>query len=555
MERFARLYSELDESNRTAEKVAALERYFREAPPADAAWAAWFLAGNRPPRAVSSTLLRRWVAEETGLPEWMVEECHDSVGDLAETVELLVARGGARAGEAPPLAQLVEEHLLPLRAMEEDERRAAVVAMWGRLGPGALFVWHKMMLGGFRVGVSRTLVARALAAVAGVEQAEMAHRLMGFDTPTAERFGALIAGAAPTAGAQPYPFCLAHALEGPVEALGPVEEWQAEWKWDGIRAQILRRGGEVLVWSRGEELVTDQFPEVAAAAARLAPGTVLDGEILCWRDGAPLPFQSLQSRINRRVVSRRLLAEAPVVYTAYDVLELGGRDLRGEPLSTRRALLEEVVAAAGGDDGGVLRVSPLVAAADWGELARLRGESRGRGVEGLMLKRRDSVYTVGRVRGAWWKWKIEPFTMDAVLVYAQKGHGRRANLFTDYTFAVWQDGALVPVAKAYSGLTDEEIRRVDAWIRRHTVERHGPVRVVEPGLVFEIAFEGIQESRRHRSGLAVRFPRMARWRTDKTPAEADTVDRLRALMGAGAESGDVGGDGDFPRPWGAGGAE
>jgi DNA ligase-1 len=325
----------------------------------------------------------------------------------------------------------------------------------------------------------------------------------------------------------PYPFFLAHALDAPPESLGPIHEWQAEWKWDGIRAQVMKRGAEVLVWTRGEELALGRFPEIEARAARWPDGTVVDGEILAWDEavGAPLPFQALQRRIQRKTVGAKLLREVPVVLVAYDLLEEAGADLRALPLAERRARLETLLA------GSPSHISPVIVAEDWPMLARRREDSRERRAEGLMLKRLDSAYGVGRRRGDWWKWKVDPHAVDAVLVYAQAGHGRRASLYTDYTFALWHDGELVPVAKAYSGLTDQEIREVDTFVRRHTVERFGPVRRVEPQLVFELAFEAVQASSRHKSGVAVRFPRMARWRKDKTPADADSLDTLRALIG------------------------
>lgn len=527
MRRFTRLYAELDESNRTGEKVAALERYFTEAPDADAAWALWILTGNRLPRGVNTTVLRQWVAEEAGLPPWLVEECYDTVGDLSETLALLLPERHD-GGTTLPLARVIEDFLRPLREMNEETRRETLRHVWRTFDARQRFVFHKLMLGGWRVGVSRTLVVRALANVAHIDKAEMAHRVMGTWEPTAEDYRRLLTGEGLEDDvARPYPFFLASPLEEDPASLGPIDEWQAEWKWDGIRAQVIHRAGEVLVWSRGEELVTDRYPEVAAVGRALPRGTVLDGELLAWRDGQPLPFSVLQRRIGRKSAGRKLLAEAPVAFLAYDLLEWGGVDQRERTIEERRALLEGLVART---KGVALEISPLVEGDDWKALAALRGQSRERGVEGLMLKKRDSPYRVGRVRGDWYKWKIEPFAMDAVMIYAQGGHGRRASLFTDYTFAVWHEGELVPVAKAYSGLTDEEIRRVDSWIKRHTIDRHGPVRVVEPMQVFELHFEGINRSTRHKSGVAVRFPRINRWRTDKKPEEADSLATLKALL-------------------------
>ncbi len=521
---FTRLYLQLDQTNKTGEKVRHLEHYFREAPAEDAAWALFFLIGKRRPRPIKTPRLRVWLAGESGRPDWLVEESYDRIGDLAETISLLVPAPGD--GVSVPLHQMVRDHLLPLRDLDEGDQRRHVCALWRRMTRAQCCVWMKLRTGGFRVGVSRTLVSRALARVAGVEPPVMAHRLMGDWTPDAESYRALFASQTAAEPGQPYPFFLASPLNQEPEALGDPARWQVEWKWDGIRAQLIRRHGQTVLWSRGEEVVTDRYPEVADAAGRLPGGTVLDGELLAWRDDAPLPFGRLQRRIGRKSVGRRLLREVPVVFMAYDCLECDATDLRGAPLFTRRQRLEQIL---GRTDHPALRVSPLVHESAWADYGILREQSRTRRVEGMMIKRRDSPYRTGRPKGDWWKWKIDPFTVDAVLTYAQRGHGRRANLYTDYTFGVWDDNALVTVAKAYSGLSDPEIRDVDRFVRRHTRERFGPVRRVDPELVFELAFEGIRPSARHKSGVALRFPRMARRRTDKRPEEADHLRTLQAL--------------------------
>jgi len=548
MKRFARLFRELDSTTRTSRKISALAAYFREAEPEDAAWVLAFLSGRRIRRAVKTGELREWAAEESGLAGWLVEECYHTVGDLAETLALLVPgaeRADRDAPESPPdasppesppsaspepprLAELVESRLVPLASMEPHEKRRTVVATWRELDADGRFLWNKLVTGGFRVGVARRTAIQALAEVSGIDAAVLEHRTSGDWKPSADAFRALLS---PETGREdarrPYPFCLAYPLEDDPGSLGAIEDWQAEWKWDGIRAQILRRGDETIVWSRGEELVTDRYPEVVREAAALPDGTALDGELLAWREGRPLEFGELQRRIGRKTVGKKLLAEVPVAFLAYDLLEADGEDLRDRPLAERRERLEAIVGRAAGE---ALRPSPIVAAASWRELAERREESRDRRVEGFMLKRRDAPYAVGRKRGPWWKWKVAPHTIDAVLLYAQRGHGRRAGLYTDYTFGVWDGEALVPVAKAYSGLTDAEIRRVDRWIRTNTTERFGPVRAVPPELVFELAFEGIRTSTRHKSGIAVRFPRMARWRQDKAPEDADRLEDLRALL-------------------------
>ena len=531
MKAFAELYSAIDETTKTNEKVEALTRYFARVPPADAAWAATFLIGRRPKRLLASRKLAQWAIEESGIPDWLFGECYQAVGDFAETIALLLPP--AQRSSDLPLHYWIEERLLPLRDAGDEAQRASLVSAWREMDERQRFAWNKIITGEFRVGVSQSLVVRAIAAVSGLDAAVVSHRLMGDWQPTAEFWSQLIAAEGHgTAGhsdvSRPYPFFLAYPVEGPIEALGDIRAWQVEWKWDGIRAQLIRREGHTFVWSRGEELMTGRFPELAALGAQLPPGVAIDGEILPWKNGEPLPFAQMQRRIGRKVLGPRILNEVPVVIVAYDLLELNGEDIRERPLEFRRARLEEIAPA-----DSALIVSPVVQADTWDNLALLRQEARARKVEGFMLKRLGSPYGVGRRRGEWWKWKIQPYSVDAVLIYAQPGHGRRASLFTDYTFGVWDGGELVPFAKAYSGLTDDEIRKVDAFVRANTIEKFGPVRSVKPELVFELAFEGIQRSPRHRSGIAVRFPRMARWRTDKKAADADTIETIRALLPPG----------------------
>ncbi|MDR5756165.1 ATP-dependent DNA ligase [Caballeronia sp. LZ035] len=550
MKRFATLYTALDATTSTNEKLEALIAYFAAAEPEDAAWAAYFLAGGKPRQSVPARLLAEFARERAGLPDWLFEESYQAVGDLAETIAHVLppATGESTLG----LAQWIEERVLTLRGTDPTELRARLLAYWDELDWSERFLLTKLIGGGFRVGVARQLVVRALAEVAGVDHKRIAQRMVGWtdsrQAPSAARYLRLIAPAAEGDDVDtphesdlglPYPFFLAHPLQADPETLGPPSGWLAEWKWDGIRAQLVKRAGRVWVWSRGEDLVTDRFPELASLGAALPDGTVIDGEILAWEPGAtaPLPFARLQPRIARKSLTKKVLADSPAALLAYDLLEADGRDLRTEPLRTRRARLDALAQSMSSTLAvDLLRVSPLVSASDWSALAALRDESRARGVEGLMLKERESMYGVGRTKssGTWWKWKIDPYSIDAVLLYAQRGHGRRASLYTDFTFAVWDetDGVrtLVPFAKAYSGLTDEEMRRVDAIVRKTTIEKFGPVRSVTPTLVFEIGFEGIQASPRHKSGIAVRFPRMLRWRTDKTIEDADTLEMLKGFL-------------------------
>jgi DNA ligase-1 len=527
MKRFAALYSKIDETTATNEKVAALVEYFRTTPPADAAWAVHFLSGRRPKRLVGSRKLASWASDEAGLPPWLFEESYQSVGDLAETITLILPETGASS--ELPLAHWVEHRLLALRGEDDDVQREVMVGSWRELDRTERFVWNKLITGSFRVGASHRLVVRALSEVSGVDEGVIAHRLMGAWEPTAEFFQRLIVPDTRDADvSRPYPFFLAHPLEAEPATLGDLGEWSAEWKWDGIRAQLIRRAGKTFLWSRGEELLAGRFPEVEEIGGLLPEGTVIDGELLPWLEGVPLPFAQLQRRIGRKNLDRKILDEVPAALVAYDLLEEGGEDVRVLPLSERRSRLATLAASV--PSAGRLLVSPLVPVASWEDVTEARRTARSVGAEGIMLKRLSSVYGVGRRRGDWWKWKVDPLTVDAVLIYAQAGSGRRAGLFTDYTFGVWEGDHLVPLAKAYSGLTDEEMRKVDQFIRRNTLEKFGPVRTVKPELVFELHFEGIQASSRHKSGIAVRFPRMARWRRDKKAEEADTIETVRALL-------------------------
>ena len=566
MKAFAQLFNELDASTATSAKVDALKRYFAAAAPADAAWAVYFLAGGKPRQVVPTALLRALACERAGIAPWLFEEAYEAVGDLAETIAHVLPPADALSDFG--LAEWVEQRLLPLRGIEPVEQAERIVRYWNELDTPGRFLLTKLIGGGFRVGVSKLLVQRALGEVASLDAKVVAQRMMGYtdakQQPDAARYEALLSHtrSGPAEAGQPYPFFLAHQLEAKVAdfdtKLGSPADWIVEWKYDGIRAQIVKRAGNVWIWSRGEELVTERFPEIVALAAPLPDGTVLDGEIVVWKEDAPAAFNLLQQRIGRKTLTKKVLADAPCGFIAYDLLEWGGVDQREQPQSARRPLLE---VAAGAIDG--MQLSPIEARGSWTELAALRESSRERGVEGFMLKHRAARYGTGRRKqedllgGTWWKWKIDPLTADAVLIYAQAGHGRRASVYTDYTFAVWNrtpaDAAeaqavvdaiakreparegglqLVAFAKAYSGLTDAEFGRVDKVIRAHTLEKFGPVRSVKPTLVFELGFEGINRSPRHKSGIAVRFPRMLRIRDDKPLHEADTLQTLETLLGA-----------------------
>ncbi|TAG32939.1 MAG: ATP-dependent DNA ligase [Polaromonas sp.] len=562
MKHFSRLFTELDSTTSTNAKLAAMQHYFAQASPQDAAWAVYFLSGGKPRQVVKTASLRALACQAAGIEDWLFEACYQAVGDLAETIAYVLPLDFAASDIG--LAVWVEQRLLPLRGLDDDEVAQRVTGFWRELDSQGRFLLIKLVGGGFRVGVSKLLVQRALAAHSGVDAKRIAQRMMGYldakALPSASKFIALTAinesaGDDILDAGQPYPFFLAHPLDASLAdfdaRLGSVDDWQVEWKYDGIRGQIVKRAGEVWLWSRGEELVTERFPEIVALASGLPDGTVLDGEIMAWAGNAPAPFAVLQQRIGRKTLGRKILADAPVTFMAYDVLEAYAQDIRMQSQRARRQLLQQVLS------GTALKLSPIERLATWADFAALRTESRARGVEGFMLKRLDAAYGTGRTKadGLWWKWKIEPMTIDCVLIYAQAGHGRRASLYTDYTFAVWsrqpvdaleaqavvqaiekrepaKEGALqlVAFAKAYSGLTDEEFKQIDSVIRKTTLEKFGPVRSVKPTLVFELGFEGIHKSPRHKSGIAVRFPRMLRIRADKPLHEANTLNDLEMLL-------------------------
>ena len=529
MIRFANLFASLDATTKTNVKIAAMSAYFAAAPASDSAWAIFALSGRKMRQLVPTKLLRVWAAQEAGIPDWLFDESYHSVGDLAETISLVVPPGEPKNDKT--LTEWIVERLLPLRQMDEEQQHAEVVAIWNETTPAMRLVVMKLITGAFRVGVSKRLVTRAIADQSGIASEVIAHRLMGDWHPSDTFYPSIIdPNTQDAVASQPYPFCLAHPIDvdaGP-QSLGDSNQFLAEWKWDGIRGQVIRRSEQTFVWSRGEDLMENRWPEVESAAALLPGGTVIDGEILASKgDGDILPFAQLQRRIGRKTVGKKLLTEVPVVFHAFDLLEHDGEDIRAMPLLDRRERLERLLSEI---DHPSLRITELIDAKNWDTWAAIRETSRERHAEGLMLKRKDAPYDVGRVRGTWWKWKVKPFTIDAVLIYAQKGHGKRANLFTDYTFALWKGDQLVPVAKAYSGLDDAEIRKVDSFVRKNTNDTFGPVRSVTPELVMEIAFEGLQKSTRHKSGIATRFPRIARWRHDKKAQDANTLDDLLELL-------------------------
>ena len=533
MKLFAALISTLGVSTKTNDKLEALVNYFAQADDKDKVWVIAIFSGRRPRRTVSTSLLQEWCLAATGIPAWLFEESYHTVGDLAETLALLMPEGRDESMSRPLYYYL--DQLISLEKADDETRSRFVLSSWQQMTRSEMFVFNKLITGNFRIGVSQKMIVNALAKTVGMEPSVIAHRIIGNWDPREISFDALLSKEASDIDhSKPYPFYLAYALEDEPASLGDPAEWLAEWKWDGIRGEIIKRDGKLFVWSRGEELMTEKFPEYSPLEAALPDGTALDGEIICLVTDEkqaigfqPLPFAALQTRIGRKTISKKQLAEAPVGFIAYDILEYEGVDVREQTQAQRRLLLESVISRT---PQPFLKLSPVISFEDWQNLAGIRQQARALGSEGIMLKRKNAVYQVGRKRGDWWKWKIDPLTIDAVMIYAQKGHGRRSNLYTDYTFAVRDGDKLVSFAKAYSGLTDKEFNEVDYFVKRNSIEKFGPVRTVKPELVFEIAFEGIAASNRHKSGVALRFPRMSRWRKDKKADEINTLDDLKLML-------------------------
>ncbi len=539
LELFANLVSELSSSTKTNEKIQSLVDYFAISPDADKVWVIAIFSGRRPRRAVNSRLMREWCTEILNIPEWLFNECYHTVGDLSETLALLLSDVKNDNQKTQSLSYYLEK-FIAIEKEDESIKKNFIVDSWQQMNKNERFVFNKFITGSFRIGVSQKTIVNALAKVVERSPSVIAHRISGNWDPVTTSFRELLSeSASPSDFSKPYPFYLAYAIDDAIENLGDINEWQAEWKWDGIRGQMIKRNCELFVWSRGEELMTDKFPEYFILRNLLPDGVVLDGEIIPASpipiaigtpgEGTlkPLPFAVLQTRIGRKNIGKKQLQEAPISFFVYDLLEYNYEDWRGKPLTERRRKLEEIITPI---RNNAIQISEIIHCNSWHELAALRKKSREMNSEGIMLKRKDSGYKVGRKRGDWWKWKIDPLTIDCVMVYAQKGSGRRSNLYTDYTFAVKDGDKLVTFTKAYSGLTDKEFGQIDNFVKRNSIEKFGPVRTVKPELVFEIAFEGIAASNRHKSGVALRFPRMNRWRTDKTVADINTMDDLREML-------------------------
>ena len=527
MKGFSNLISAIEITNKTNAKIEALVHYFKTAPDKDKLWLIALFTGKRPTRPVKSNLMKSWCMEITKLPEWLFLESYSSVGDLGETLALLLPNPKHKIEK--PLHVWIDE-LVELKPKSDLEKKKYVLNSWNGLEAQERLIFNKLIGGSFRIGVSKKTLVNALAKLSGIDANQLMHSIIGNWTPNTITFEELLNGEHINYdNSKPYPFCLAYALEKELKDLGDEKDWLVEYKWDGIRGQIIKRNNEVFIWSRGEELVTKQFPELVEAITKLEGNFVIDGEILAIKDSNVLLFNDLQKRLNRKNVTKKLMEEVPVGFYIYDILEIDEYDLRSSSIKERRTQLEILFNK---NESTILKLSEVIDFKNWNELDALRNAARSFNSEGLMLKKKTSMYHVGRKKGDWWKWKVDPLTIDVVMIYAQKGSGRRSSKYTDYTFAVKNKDKLVTVAKAYSGLTDKEITEISRWVNKNAIEKFGPVRTVKPELVFEIAFEGIAYSKRHKSGVALRFPRMKRWRRDKTVKDIDTIESVKALIEA-----------------------
>ncbi len=525
--KFAALVFQISSSTKTNDKLDALAEYFTVADDKDKVWVIAIFSGRRPRRIVNSRLLAEWCTTFANLPSWLFLESYSTVGDLGETIALLLPESTNKNGIGESLSWFLEK-FIEIEKQDESIRKKFIFDSWEQMNHAERFVFNKLITGSFRIGVSQKVIVNALSKVVEHSSSVIAHRISGNWDPSTTTFSNLLSTEVTEVDhSKPYPFYLAYALEDEPATLGNPNEWQAEWKWDGIRGQIIKRNNELFVWSRGEELMTDKFPEYHILKDLLPDGIALDGEIISASEGKPMPFAALQTRIGRKNIFKKQLQEAPICFFVYDLIEFNGEDWREKTLLERRSKLEEIL---GGINHNSIQLSPIINFTNWEKLADLRKNSREMNCEGIMLKRKNSVYKVGRKRGDWWKWKIDALTIDCVMIYAQKGSGRRSNLYTDYTFAVKDGDKLVSFTKAYSGLTDKEFAQVDNFVKRNSIEKFGPVRTVKPELVFEIAFEGIAASNRHKSGVALRFPRMSRWRKDKKVDEINTIEDLKSML-------------------------
>ncbi len=525
MKQFSTLFQAIESTTSSNAKISAIVNYFEQAQDLDKLWCIAIFSHKRPKRSVTTTLLRTWAAELADIPQWLFEETYHIVGDLAETISKVTPANKNK--ESKTLSDWIQ-YIIDLKELAEEEKKEKILYAWSALNSDERFLFNKLITGGFRMGVAQKTIVKALSRLLGQEENVIAHKLMGNWTPQNISYQELLLTEDQKHNlSKPYPFYLAYALDSDLQNLGAPDDWFAEYKWDGIRGQIIKRDSHIYVWSRGEELVTHQYPEFDALID-IPDDFVIDGEVLVIKEEKIASFNALQKRIGRKAVSKKMRTEYPVKMMVYDLLELNNADIRDQQQQKRRLLLEKLFLGISSEMP--LRLSPLVSFSTWEELHDIRNNIRKKDAEGLMLKRKTGPYKTGRKKGDWYKWKVDPMTIDAVMIYAQRGHGRRANLFTDFTFALKDGDRLVPFAKAYSGLTDIEFREVSQFVRKNTLEKFGPVSSVRPELVFEVAFEGIAESKRHKSGIALRFPRIKRWRKDKPVSEINTLDDIKKFL-------------------------
>ena len=527
MRQFAALIRKLELSSRQNEKVLVLSAYFQEAAEKDRVWAIALLSQRRPSRTMTLRQMKKWALEFSGIPEWLFEESYQIVGDLAETIALILPPPTGQAEQG--LSHWIET-ITELKGRASEAQKALVFKSWEVLDKAERFQFNKLVTGSFRVSVSQRLMTRALSLATGMPETVLAHRISGGWDPESTAFQDLVREQSPTEEAgRPYPFQRIHPLEEGPNVLGETSGYLIDWKWEGIRCQLIRRSSNSFIWSEKGELITGAFPAIASALDNFPEGLVLDGEIVIMQDAGVGPASGIEKRLGMKKPGPKALRELPAAFIAFDILEREGTDLRDRPLLERK---QQLLDLAGQVDatGEVILFSDPLPVNDWADVAGFRAEARNMRADGLLIKKRELPYRSGDVEGPWLHWKPEAHTINALLIYATRGQGGSTRQYTDLSFAVWAGDQLVPFTRTIEGLPEEDMAELSSWIRENTVERFGPVRSVRAEQVFEIAFEGIEPSSRHRSGLILRSPRILRWCRGLTPDRAGKLSSLKKLL-------------------------
>jgi len=527
MKAFAKLISNLEQTSKEAFKVTALAQYFSNATDEDKLWTLALFTGTRPKRVVDIKALKEFAEQVYTEGEWLFEASHQIVGDMAETIAYFLPKAKRNGNHT------LSEWISMIRTIFNAERidqRDAITKAWDTLRPEERFIFNKLITGGFRIDVSLKLLSKALAIVTGKDENLLAHKLNSDWHPDEVSFETLIFTENPEAEkSKPYPFHLAHTLESTVAELGDISNWQVERKWDGIRVQVIVRGNKISIWSRKGDILSSKVPELKPLAESMEDGTVLDGELICFKNGKILPINNLRTRFGRRNNSKKQFEESPCVFMAYDILEFKGEDIRNKDLAERRKKLEKVILQYY-DEHKIILLSDIINNDNWESINSEREKSREHQVTGLVLKNKKSIYGSSRVEGDWWKWPVDPLFIDAILLYAQAGEGGSSKMYREYSFALWHGEDLVTFAKAKSGLEDKELKELTSFVKKNTKEKFGPVRSVAAVQIFRLAFDSITASKRHKSGILLKNPRLIEWLRDKNIEDGNNLDDLKKML-------------------------